>query len=282
LTARERRPLVEYAIEAHGVSLRRACRCVGLSRSVWEYTPHPRDDTPVIEALTRLAERHPSFGFRKLYVLLRRAGNVWNHKKVWRVYCAMKLNKRRKFKRRRQVEAPQPLVQPIRPNQAWSADFMSDALYAGLKYRTFNVIDDYNREALGIEIDVSLTSERVIRVLEQLIAVRGRPERIRLDNGPEFTSAKFTDWAKAQGIDIEFIKPGKPSQNGYIERFNGIYREAVLDAWMFTDLHQVREATEQWLNEYNLERPHESLGDATPIEFLTQRGHAEVSIYARP
>jgi putative transposase len=183
VTARERRPLVEYAMKAHGVSRRRACRCVGLSRSVWDYTPRPRDDSPVIEALTTLADRHQSFGFRKLYVVLRRAGHAWNHKRVWRVYCAMKLNKRRKFKRRRQVEQPQPLVQPIRPNQAWSADFMSDALYTGIKYRTFNVLDDYNREALRIEIDVSLTSERVIRVLAQVIAVRGRPERIRLGNG---------------------------------------------------------------------------------------------------
>jgi putative transposase len=151
---------------------------------------------------------------------------------------------------------------------------MGDALYTGLKYRTFYVIDDYNREALHIETDLSLTSERVTRVLEQVIAVRGRPERIRLDNGPELTSATFTAWAKTQGIAIEFIKPGKPSKNGYIERFNGIYREAVLDAWMFADLNPVRQAAEQWLIEYNLERPRDSLGDATPIEFLTQRGHA--------
>jgi putative transposase len=263
-------------------SRRQACRCVGLSRSVLDYVPRPRNDGPVIQVLTDLAERFPRYGFRKLFVLLRRAGYGWNHKKVWRVYCAMKLNKRVKFKRRRPVEQPQPLLQPIRPNQAWSADFMSDALYNGTKYRTFNVIDDYNREALRVEVDVSLTAERVVRVLEQLIGARGSPERLRVDHGPEFTSAIFEAWGRQRGITLEFIEPGKPNQNGFIERFNGTYRDGVLDAWVFMSLDEVREETERWLAEYNLERPHESLGHVPPIEFLTQRGHADVSTYAWP
>lgn len=266
-------------MSAHAASERRACRVVGLSRSVNRYEPAVRDDAELIEALSELAERHPRFGFRKLFVLLRKAGHTWNHKKAWRVYCAMKLNRRRRFKRRYRPEAPAALLQPIRPNQAWSADFMSDALYDGRVFRTFNVIDDYNREALRIEIDVSLTGERITRVLEQLLQVRGHPERLRIDRGPEFTSALFLAWCKTHHVSLEYIQPGKPSQNGFIERFNGSYRDGVLDAWVFTDLDQVREETERWLAEYNTVQPHESLGDISPIEFLNDRGHAGFSTY---
>ena len=271
-----------YAMDEHGASKRRACRCVGISRSVNDYEVRVRDDTPIIEALAALAEAHRRYGFRKLYLRLRRAGCVWNHKRVWRLYCAMKLNLRRKFKRRRVVEHPQPLLQPIRPNQSWSAHFMSDALSSGMTYRTFNLIDDYNREALRIEVDVSLTSARVIRVFEQVIEVRGCPQRLRLDNGPEFTSDAFQRWSKKRGIDIDYIEPGKPSQNGFIERFNGSFRNEVLDAWLFNTLEEVRDEASRWVEEYNLLRPHESLGDVPPIEFLNQRGHADVSIYTWP
>jgi len=177
----------------------------------------------------------------------------------------MKLNLRRKFKRRRLVEHPQPLLQPIRPNQSWSGDFMSDALSSGMTYRTFNLIDDYNREALRIEVDVSLTSARVIRVFEQVIEVRGCPQRLRLDNGPEFTSDAFQRWSKKRGIDIDYIEPGKPSQNGFIERFNGSFRNEVLDAWLFNTLEEVRDEAGRWVEEYNLLRPHESLGCAETV-----------------
>ena len=202
---------------AHGASERQACRLVSLSRSVNRYEAKRRDDSEVIDALSALAERHPRFGFRKLFIRLRKAGHPWNHKRVWRVYCAMKLNRRRRFKKRYRPEAPASLLQPIRPNQAWSADFMSDALHDGRAFRTFNVIDDFNREGLRIEVDVSLTAERVIRVLEQLITIRGQPERLRVDHGPEFTSALFEAWCEASGIDLEFTQPGKPTQNAFIE-----------------------------------------------------------------
>ncbi len=264
---------------AHGASERRVCRLVRLSRSANRYEPKSRDDTEVIEALGELVERYPQFGFRKLFILLRNAGHPWNHKRVWRVYCSMKLNFRRRFKKRYRPAAPAALLQPIYPNQAWSADFMSDALYDGRAFRTFNVIDDYNREALRIEIDVSLTAERVLRALEQLCVIRGTPERLRVDRGPEFTSALFAAWCQHKGIELELIQPGKPAQNGFIERFNGSYRRGVLDAWMFTDLDHVREETERWLHEYNTVRPHESLGDVSPIEFLNHRRHANPSSY---
>jgi putative transposase len=189
----------------------------------------------------------------------------------------MKLNIRRRYKKRYRPEAPLTLVQPIRPNQSWSVDFMSDALYDGRAFRTFNVLDDYNRESLWIEIDQSLTAERVVRTLEQLIAVRRRPERIRLDHGPEFTSTLFGLWCEYQAIELEFTQPGKPTQNAFVERFNGIYRREVLNAWLFTDLEHAREETQRWMVDYNTIRPHDSLGDVSPREFLTHRGYVEFS-----
>ena len=268
-------------VERFDTSVRRACRCVGVSRSVYAYETEPVDDTPVIDALAALVGRFSRYGFRKLFKLLRTAGHSWNHKRVYRVYCLMKLNQRRRHKKRYKPEAPQPLVQPIRPNQSWSMDFMSDALRSGRAFRTFNVLDDYHREALRIEIDVSLTAERVVRVLEQLITLRGKPDRLRTDHGPEFTSAIFAAWCEHHGIEQEFIQPGKPTQNAFVERFNGSYRAEVLDAYLFDSLNEVREATETWLEEYNTVRPHESLGDISPIDFLTRRGHAEFSTYSR-
>ena len=241
------------------------------------YTPKRPDDTPVIEALTKLVDTHPSIGFHKLFLRLQRMGHPWNRKKVWRVYCAMKLNIRRRFKRRYRPEAPECLLQPIRPNQAWSADFMTDALMDGRSFRTFNVIDDYNRESLLIEVDVSLTAARICRSLDQLLLIRGVPERIRVDHGPEFTSSVFVEWCRSRGITLVYTQPGKPTQNAFIERFNGIYRRAVLDTWCFLSLSHVREETERWRVEYNTIRPHQSLGDVSPIEFLTHRGHAKIA-----
>jgi putative transposase len=252
---------------------------VGLSRSLLAYEPAVVDDTPLMRALSAAVERYPRYGFRKLYRRVRQAGHPWNHKRLWRVYCAMGLNVRRRHKRPRPRVPYTPLLQPLRPNQRWSADFMSDALYGGGVFRTFNLIDDYNREGLRIEIDRSLTAPRVTRILDQVISVRGAPESLRLDNGPEFTSGHFAEWAEAHAITLEFIQPGKPTQNAFVERFNGTYRREVLDAWAFRTLDEVRETTEQWLAEYNTERPHETLGDLTPIEFLNQRGHPNVSIY---
>jgi putative transposase len=266
----------------HRVSKRRACRCAGLSRSVWDYKKQGCDNKEVMFALASLAERYPRYGFRKLFKLLRKAGHRWNHKQVYRVYNLMKLNQRRKHKKRYRVEAPQSLLQPVRPTQAWSMDFMHDALRSGRAFRTLNILDDYHREILRIEIDVSLTAERMVRVLEQLIEVRGAPERIRVDHGPEFTSAAVSSWCAAQRIELEYIQPGKPNQNGFIERFNGTYRDQVLDAYLFDSIDEVREVTGRWIAEYNTIRPHESLGDISPIEFLTRRGYADSSTYVRP
>ncbi len=221
----------------------------------------------MIEALQELAFKHPSYGFRKLFAYLRRSGKNWNHKKVYRVYKLLKLNKKRKGKRRLPARVKQPLQQQQELNKIWSMDFMSDSMTGNRKFRTFNVIDDCSREALAIEVDTSISAKRVIRTLNRIIETNGKPATIRVDNGPEFTSKDFELWAKDKGISIQYIQPGRPMQNGYIERFNRIYRDTILDAYMFFDLYQVRQLTQEFIEEYNLRRPHESLGDLTPYEW---------------
>ena len=161
-----------------------------------------------------------------------------------------------------------PLLVPQLPNQVWSADFMSDTLYTGKRFRTFNVIDDFNREALQIEIDTSLTSKRLIRVFERLKLERGLPDTLRVDNGPEFISGTFVAWAESNGLTIQYIQPGKPNQNAYIERFNRTYRNELLDLYLFRNLAEVRDATYWWMIEYNEQRPHDSLNDLTPVEYM--------------
>ncbi len=221
----------------------------------------------MITALQDLAAVHPSYGFRKLLACLKRAGKVWNHKRVYRIYKLLKLNKKRRGKRRLPARVKQPLVQQQELNSSWSMDFMSDSLASGNKFRTLNVIDDCNREALAIEVATSITAKSVIRTLEQLIDWRGKPKTIRVDNGPEFTSADFSLWCEKEKISIQFTQPGKPMQNGYIERFNGSYRREILDAYLFFDMEEVRQLTQEWMEHYNTQRPHEALGNLTPKEW---------------
>jgi putative transposase len=247
----------------------RACKIVSIPRSQFYYRSK-RNDTTIVEALQELAFKHPSYGFRKLFAYLRRSGKTWNHKKVYRVYKLLKLNKKRKGKRRLPARVKQPLQQQTAINKSWSMDFMSDSMVGNRKFRTFNVIDDCTREVLAIEVDTSLSSRRIIRTLERIIEHRGTPQAVRTDNGPEFTSHQFEGWCRDKKIDIQFIQPGKPMQNGYIERFNRLYREAVLDAYLFFELHQVRQLTEEWMEEYNYRRPHEGLDNLTPKEWKTR------------
>jgi putative transposase len=221
----------------------------------------------VIAALQQLAEAHPTYGFRKLFSYLRRSGRFWNHKRVYRIYRKLKMNKRRKGKRRLPQRIKHPLQQPSLINQSWSMDFMSDTLVNGRKFRTLNIIDDCSREALAIEIDTSLSSKRVIRTLEQVIDWRGKPKVIRVDNGPEYTAKDFEWWCRERQITIQFIQPGRPMQNGFIERFNGTYRKEILDAYVFFELSEVRALTAQWMEEYNTRRPHEGLANFTPHEW---------------
>uniref|UniRef100_UPI00255AE3C4 IS3 family transposase n=1 Tax=Pseudodesulfovibrio pelocollis TaxID=3051432 RepID=UPI00255AE3C4 len=238
----------------------------------YAYTPHPRDDSDVIAALTELAEKKPTWGFSKLFNVLRQQGKPWNHKKVWRVYSLLKMNLKRKAKKRLPQASRTAVAQPLAPNHCWSIDFMRDTLYSGRVFRTFNAVDDYNREALAVEIDTNMPAGQVVRVLDRVAEERGcYPERLRMDNGPEFSGTVMAAWAESHGVNLEFIQPGKPTQNSYIERFNRTYREEVLDLYVFNSLSEVRAITEDFIREYNEERPHESLGNMSPINFAAQR-----------
>ena len=251
------------------MSIRQACSVLEISRTVYRYQPDMEKDRPVIEAILALVDGHPSRGFGKVFTMLRRQGHRWNHKRVHRVYCGLKLNKRRKGKRRLPNRNPDPLGVPEGLNQCWSADFMSDALWYGQRFRTFNLVDDFNREGIAVEIDLSLPAKRIIRALDRVASERGYPAKLRVDNGPELTSIHMAQWAETHGVELEFIQPGKPMQNGFIERFNRTYREEVLDMYVFNTIGEVREITEAWLLDYNGLRPHESLGNLTPHEFAT-------------
>ena len=259
------------------MSLRQACSILSLSRTVFRYQPDTQRDEPVIMALTVAAERYPRYGFEKLFHVLRRQGKSWNHKRVHRIYCLLKLNFRRKGKQRLPVRNPVPLVTPEAMNQSRSIDFMHDALVCGRRFRTFNVVDDFNREALALEIDLNIPAQRVVRVLDRIVANRGYPLKMRMDNGPELVSLTLAQWAEEHGVMLDFIRPGKPTQNAFIERFNRTYRTEILDFYLFRTLNKAREITERWLAEYNGERPHESLNNLTPEEYRLMAETPEIS-----
>ena len=222
----------------------------------------------IIEQLTKLTEQHPSIGFWMCYHRLRRMGFPWNHKRVYRVYTAMKLNIRRRARKRLPARVKQALFQPQQANEVWSIDFMSDSLWDGRTYRLLNVIDDYNREVLAVDADTSLPALRVIRILEQLKESRGLPKMIRVDNGPEFISFKLDNWCKENKVTLTFIQPGKPMQNGYVERCNGSIRSELLNAYVFKSLSEVRQKADEWMIDYNFHRPHKALNYQTPADLL--------------
>jgi putative transposase len=254
-----------------GLSTRRACAAVGLSRAAY-YRPVDdagRDDA-IVEVLNQLVEAHPRWGFWKCYDWMRRHGHPWNHKRVWRVYCSMKLNLKRRAKKRVPTRERQSMDVVAMPNVVWGLDFMSDALLTGRKFRTFNVLDEGVREALDIVIDTSIQSGRVVRALEALASWRGYPAAIRCDNGPELLAQVFVDWCAEHGIEPRYIQPGKPNQNAFVERFNRTYRTEVLDAYLFESLEDVRRVTETWIQEYNEERSHDAIGRVPPSEYRRQ------------
>jgi putative transposase len=261
-----KRELIPEVRKTYQISFRFACRALTISRSVAYYKPLAGEDFAVIQAMQAAREEEPTAGYQLITRMLRKQGYPWNRKRIYRVYCQLGWNKRRKRKQRLPARDPQPLHEPEMLNESWSMDFMSDSLWSGRTFRTFNVIDDCNREVLGIDVDLNLPAERVIRKLDQIAEFRGYPKQIRCDNGPELISHAMREWAKNHNVHLEYIKPGKPTQNSYIERLNKTYRDAVLDLFVFETLHQVRQKTAEWMDRYNERRPHLSLGDLTPVE----------------
>lgn len=258
--------------DEYNISLNKACRICSLSQSAYYYRPKKKtDDEEIKTVLKLLAAKYKRWGFDKMMGYIKRKQYVWNHKRVHRIYCEMKLNIRIKPKKRLPSRESKVLIQPIKKNFCWSMDFMSDALRCGRKFRTLNVIDDYNREVLLIEPAFSLSAFRITRLLDQMAEVRGYPEMIRVDNGPEFISKIFKSWALRHGILIHYIQPGKPAQNAFIERFNRTYREDILDAYWFDNLIEVKQVSKDWEYDYNHERTHESLGNQSPIDFARAR-----------
>jgi len=231
-------------------------------------------------ALLAVVEQHGRWGFWKCFDRLRLDGHGWNHKRVHRIYCALRLNLPRRTKKRVPTRLRQPLIAPSTLNGIWALDFMQDALYGGRPFRTLNVLDEANREALAIEIGTSIPAARVVRVLEQLVTIYGRPRALRLDNGPELTAQVFTDWCQEHAIELRYIQPGKPDQNAFIERFNRSYRNEVLDAYVFASLTEVQAITDEWLRTYNDYRPHDSLGRIPPTRFIPRSTTPSESSYA--
>lgn len=252
--------------QEHVLSIRQACEVVTLPRSSFQYKNKQKDDAAIIEQLQELVDKHPSIGFWKCYYRIRRQGFEWNHKRVYRVYTAMRLNIRRRHKRRLPARVKQALFQPTARNQVWSVDYMTDSLWDGTRFRLLNIMDDYNRQVLAIETDTSLPALRLIRVLERLEEVRGIPQMIRVDNGPEFISDKLDAWCKERKINLVFIQPGKPMQNGFVERLNGNIRRELLNAYVFKTLSEVRQKADEWMYDYNFHRPHQALNQKTPAE----------------
>lgn len=258
--------MAAYLMESHQASIGRACRVVSLPRSMYYYKT-TRDDTAVIDKLRELSEAYPTEGQDLYYSRIRQQGMVWNYKRVRRVYLLMGMNRRRKTRRRVPARVKLPLITPEQSNQTWSMDFMSDVLTSKRKFRTLNIMDDYNRQAIAVEAGHSMPAVRVTQVLEQTIREQGKPMTIRVDNGPEFISKEFREWCQGKGITIQYTQPGRPMQNGYIERFNRTFRENILDAYLFEDLQQVQILAEEWMEDYNYKRPHEALKGQTPMQY---------------
>ena len=270
--------MAQHAVDERGVSVALVCRAFSISQRCYRYVPLLSDENEEIEdwliALTK-ARKNWGFGLCYLY-LCNIKGFKWNHKRVRRIYCELELNLRIKPRKRLKRERPEPLSVPDRPNQVWSivarqamlaslrGDFMSDQLWNGKSFRTLNILDDFNREGLAIDVDFSLPAARVVRSLNQVIAWRGKPAMIRVDNGPEYVSGKLIEWATKHYITLSYIQPGKPQQNAYIERYNRTVRNEWLGTHIFHSIQEVQDHATQWLWTYNNDRPNMGIGGITP------------------
>ena len=262
--------MAKEVVRERGLVIRVACAVFSISESCYRYeSKQNAENEEIANWLIRLTDNHRNWGFGLCYLYLRNVKNFgWNHKRVYRIYRELELNLRIKPRKRLVREKPEPLVVPQAINHVWSMDFMHDSLEDGRNLRLFNVIDDFNREALGIEVDFSLPSERVIRALKQIIAWRGKPQVIRCDNGPGNISATLQDWARGWGIQIEYIQPGKPQQNAYVERFNRTVRYECLSQYCWSSIEEVQDFATKWMWSYNHDRPNMALGGFTPKQHL--------------
>jgi putative transposase len=264
--------MAKIAVEQKGLSIRLACRAFCISETCYRYQAKLSDDNALIaDWLLRLTTTNRTWGFGLCFLYLRNVKEFpYNHKRVYRIYRELELNLRIKPRRRLNRDVPDPLAVPRQKNVTWSMDFMHDSLADGRSFRTFNVIDDYNREGLGIEVDFSLPATRVTRALDQIIEWRGKPEGIRCDNGPEYISAHLAEWAEEQKIKLHFIQPGNPQQNAYVERFNRTVRHEWLEQHLFGSIHHAQQTATEWLWQYNNQRPNMALGGITPIQQLAK------------
>lgn len=239
---------------------------LSVSETCYRYQPKLQSENEVVaDWLLRLTHAHRTWGFGLCYLYLRNVkGFVWNHKRVYRIYRELELNLRIKPKKRLIRAKPDKLSVPIAKNIVWSMDFMHDNLITGRAFKTFNIIDDFNREALGLEVDFSLPTARVIRALDNIILWRGKPYIIRCDNGPEYISHKLKEWAAKHQIQLLYIQPGNPQQNAYVERFNRTVRHEWLNQMLFESIEEAQISATQWMWCYNNQRPHMALGGITP------------------
>ena len=272
VTPSRRKEMAKHAVLARRISVRFACRIFSVSETCYRYQPkHSSDNALIADWLLRLTTTNRTWGFGLCFLYLRNVkGYPYNHKRVYRIYRELELNLRIKPRRRLKRAVPDPLAVPRRINAMWSMDFMHDALADGRSFRTFNVIDDYNREGLGIEVDFSLPAARVIRALDQVIEWRGKPAAIRCDNGPEYIIGLLMEWAGKRRIALDYIQPGKPQQNAYVERFNRTVRHEWLDQHLFESVDHAQQTATEWLWRYNTERPNMAIGGITPYQKLAQ------------
>jgi putative transposase len=255
-------------VESFGLSIRRAYNLVGLGRATYRYQHKKADDEAVRLRLKELAEQRRRFGCHRLHVILKREGLVINHKRTERIYREEGLSLRLKRRKKKIAMIRVKLPEPKRVNQRWSMDFVSDSLCTGRRFRALTILDDFSRECLAIEVDTSIGGARVVSVLERLAELRGLPEVITVDNGPEFAGKAMDEWAYRRGVKLNSIRPGKPVENAYIESFNGKLRDECLNENWFITLKDARETIEAWRIDYNEFRPHSSLGDLSPVEYI--------------
>jgi putative transposase len=255
-------------LQTRGASVRRACRVIGLSRATWRYQRRldPRN-VVLLERLQAHAAVRARFGYRRLHILLEREGLAVNHKRVHRIYQAAGLQVRRRRRKRLTRAERVPLPTASQRLERWSMDFTTDTLADGRNFRTLNIVDDFTRECVAIEVDRSLPGLRVTRVLDRLDAAIGLPQTIVVDNGPEFAGRTLDAWAYARGVTLRFIRPGKPIENAYVESFNGKFRDECLNEHWFVSLADAKAAIEAWRVDYNSVRPHSSLAGRTPTQF---------------